>query len=193
MELLIDIKDFFNQYGKLTNEEWNKVISIVRHVSLNKGDFFIKANEVKDQLGFIVKGCMRYYYIKDGEEITGEFWQENELVASYEGCILNKPSTLYIEAIEDTSLVILSYNQLKKLSAEILELDKIIITLLEKFIVESQLRIASYITEKAEERYLRLREEMPGIEDRVHQKYIASFVGVTPVTLSRIRARLAKK
>ena len=191
--LIENIKTVFDQYGKLNSEEWQILFSISKIKSLKKGDYFIKANEIKDELGFITKGCMRYFYIKEGEEITGEFWQENEISASYEGCILNQPSTLYIEALEDTTLITISYNRLKELRTEIKDLDKIIIALLERFIVESQLRIAAYITETPEERYLRLREEMPGIEERVHQKYIASFVGVTPVTLSRIRARLAKK
>ncbi len=193
MDELDKIKGLFSQYGNIGVDDWNKIFELVSHKNIDKGDFFIRAGEVKDQLGIITKGCMRYFYLKDGEEITGEFWRENEILAAYECCILKQPSTLFIEAIEDTELIILSYSRLKVLSGQVSGLDKILIALLEKFIVESQQRVASYIVETPEERYLRLRDEMPGIEDRVHQKYIASFVGVTPVTLSRIRARLARK
>jgi CRP-like cAMP-binding protein len=182
----------FMKYGQISNEDWQIIYQLFVFKQLEKGDYFIRPGVLNDHLGIVLKGCMRYFYLKDGEEITGEFWQEGEIIASFESCILQQPSTMYIEAIEPCEIITLSYPKLKELTATIKQLDKIIIALLEKFIVESQLRIASYITETPEQRYLRLRAEMPNIEERVHQKYIASFVGVTPVTLSRIRGRLAK-
>lgn len=187
------IINYFQNFGTLSENDRKEIQALERIVNIEKGDFFIKAGQIKDEIGFVTKGCMRYFYLKEGEEITGEFWQENEILAAYECCILEQPSTLYIDAIEPTSLIVLPYKKLKQLSEKIDGLDRIVIQLLEKFIVESQQRIASYIIETPEERYLRLRQEMPGIEERVHQKYIASFVGVTPVTLSRIRARLARR
>lgn len=158
---------------------------------LAPGDHILKAGMISDQLALIERGCVRYYYLKDGAEITGEFWQEGELAASYESCILGQPSSLYIQALEETIIHTIPYKVMKDLAASDPKVSSIVIQLLERFIVESQLRVASFITETAEQRYLRLRAEMPGLEDRVHQKYIASFLGVTPVTLSRIRARLA--
>ena len=187
------ITRLFNAQGNLPEEVVESIVALVEENQLKKGEYFIREGAVMDRLAVITKGCMRYFYLKDGEEITGEFWQEGELAGSYESSILEKPSSLYIEAIEDTSILVLSYKSLKALAETYPVINKTIILLLERFIVESQLRIASYITETPEQRYLRLREEMPGIEDRVHQKYIASFVGVTPVTLSRIRARLAQR
>lgn len=193
MDALTIIKEVFTKYGDIDENDLQKIQSHIKIEHLDKGEFFIRAGEVKDHLGIIISGCMRYFYLKNGEEITGEFWQEKEILGSFEGSFLNQSSTLFIEAIEPTEIITLSYSEIKNLANQVKSLDKIIIALLEKFLVESQLRIASYITETPEERYLRLRKEMPGIEDRVHQKYIASFVGVTPVTLSRIRGRLAKK
>jgi CRP-like cAMP-binding protein len=187
------IKNFFQNFGQLSDKDWLQIQSLEQIFDIEKGEYFVKEGQIKDEIGLIINGCMRYFYLKDGEEITGEFWQENEIVAAYEGCILQKPSSLFIEAIEPTKLIVLPYRKLRSLSDAIAGLDKIIIALLENFIVLSQERVASFIIETPEERYLRLRKEMPGIEDRVHQKYIASFVGVTPVTLSRIRARLAKR
>ncbi len=193
MQSLLSLQKLFSNYVSFDEKEWQLFIELSKIKHINKGDFFVKEGEKNSDFGVIISGCMRYFYLKNGEEFTGEFWQENEIIGSYEGLILNQPSTLFIEAIEDCSIVTLSYPKMKELSLEIKKLDKVIVAILEKFLVESQRRIASYITETAEERYLRLRREMPGIEDRVHQKYIASFVGVTPVTLSRIRSRLAKK
>jgi CRP-like cAMP-binding protein len=186
------IHQIFAKYGRLSPADWELISPLVGFQTISKGEFFIRPGAYNDHLGIVLKGCLRYFYLKDGEEITGEFWQEGEIIGSFESCILRQPSTLYIEAIEPCEIITLSYPKLKELTVSINQLDKIIIALLEKFIVESQLRIASYITETPEQRYLRLRDEMPNIEERVHQKYIASFVGVTPVTLSRIRGRLAK-
>jgi CRP-like cAMP-binding protein len=186
------IQQIFARYARLSPADWELISPLVGFQNLSKGSFFIRPGAYNDQLGVVMKGCLRYFYLKEGEEITGEFWQEGEIIGSFESCILRQPSTLYIEAIEPCEIITLSYPKLKELTVSINQLDKIIIALLEKFIVESQLRIASYITETPEQRYLRLRDEMPNIEERVHQKYIASFVGVTPVTLSRIRGRLAK-
>lgn len=183
----------FSQQKNFSADEWQKIMALVQPISLKKGDYFIKQGEINDSIGIIQSGCMRFFYLKNGNEITGEFSQENEFIASYECSILQQPSSMCIEALEDTELLSFSYSALKKMAQEVNGLDKILIALLEKFIVESQVRIASYIMETPEERYLRMRKEIPEIEERVHQKHIASFVGVTPVTLSRIRARLAKK
>lgn len=185
------LQKFFSRYGTLTAADLQRIRSLTQPVHLQKGDYFIRMGSVNDRLGLVISGCLRYFYLRDGVEITGEFWQEGELCGSYESSILGQPSTLFIEALEPVELTVMSYRELKALTAEVPALQGVIIHLLEQFIVESQRRIASYITESAEQRYLRLRREMPGIEERVHQKYIASFVGVTPVTLSRIRARLA--
>lgn len=185
------LRQYFEPDAELPQAARQRLLEMLTPVDIPKGGIFLQPGSTADRLAFVKKGCLRYYYLKDGEEVTGEFWQESDLVGSYETSIQQKPSSQCIDVIEDASLLCFSYASLKGIAGEFPALNTSIIAILERFIVESQQRIAAYILERPEERYLRLREEMPGIENRVHQKYIASFVGVTPVTLSRIRARLA--
>ena len=191
--MLKAFREYFDNYSSLNDEEWQAIRNEISIIKLKKGDHFISSGEISHKIGLIVKGCMRYYYIKNGDEITGEFWREREVVGSYESMFLEQPSTQNIEAIEPVTLLVLDYMHLRKLFARHHKIESICRRILEELLAESQARIASYIMDSPEERYLKLNDQMPGILNRVPQKYIASFIGVTPVSLSRIRKRIAEK
>ena len=154
-----------------------------KYILLNEG-------EIADRAFLVKKGCLRSYFYKDGKDITSQFFFENDVVASAESYFENKPSKYNIETIEKT--VILEYP--KKYYGEIIEkipaLKNMMFIGMQKRLFQYMDYMRSYIQDKPVERYLNLMKTRPEIIKRVPQHYIASYLGMTSVSLSRIRNKI---
>ncbi len=137
---------------------------------------------------FIEKGALRIYYYKDGTEITESFEFENSIVARAESLFTGKPSKKAIQAIEDTSLVAIDANKLFNLFDSFPEIERLFRKIIEQAYVKAIHRLESIQFYTAEERYTNLLNEHKEVLKRVPLKYIASYLGITQVSLSRIRA-----
>jgi len=115
------------------------------------------------------------------------------LIGSFESNILKQPCTQTIQAIEDSELFIIDYRDLETLYDKSPKFERVGRLILEYYLAFLQQRITSYLLDTPEERYMRLINETPDILNRVPLQYIASYIGVTPVSLSRIRKRILKK
>ncbi len=177
----------------LTPKEWTMLIQYGALKKFKKGENFIKSNHVNTKIAFIIKGGFRFFYDKEDAEITCLLSFENGLIGSFESNILKLPCTQTIQAIEDSELFIIDYRDLEKLYDKSNKFERVGRLILEYYIAYLQQRITSYLLETPEERYLRLITETPDILNRVPLQYIASYIGVTPVSLSRIRKRILKK
>jgi CRP-like cAMP-binding protein len=173
--------------------EWIVFTQHLTFSTLKKKQYFATPEKVCDKFAFIVTGSVRYFHVKDGQDITGYFSFENELVSSYKSFITGQPGLTHIQALEDTRLINISRNDLDQMLANPLLADK-----MERFgrlVAEYYLccyedRVASFLTQTPEERYLQLLDTGREILQRMPQHYIANFLGITPVSLSRIRRRL---
>ncbi len=173
--------------------EAEKMAGIFRHEQLRKGRFFVRAGEHPRKIGFIVSGILRLYYLNDkGDEFTKAFCVENEMVAAYSALLLEEPSRLFIEALEDTSLLVASYESYKRISSGHICWNIINQTMAEALIVKKEKRESALLMDDAAKRYQKFLEDYPGLEAKVRQYYIASYLGITPVSLSRIRSKLKK-
>lgn len=177
----------------LTPKEWMMLIQYGSLKSFKKGENFIKSNQVNTKIAFIIKGGFRFFYDKNDAEITCLLSFENGLIGSFESNILKLPCTQTIQAIEDSELFIIDYRDLEKLYDKSTKFERVGRLILEYYIAFLQQRITSYLLETPEERYVQLITETPDILQRVPLQYIASYIGVTPVSLSRIRKRILKK
>lgn len=137
---------------------------------------------------FIKKGALRIYYFKDGIDVTESFEFENAIVARAESLFSGKPSRKAIQALEDTVLVAISSPDLFKLYDAFPDLERLFRKLFEEAYVKTVNRLESLQFHTAEERYQNLLNDHPGILKRVPLKFIASYLGITAVSLSRIRA-----
>lgn len=187
---------FRNQVEKFvafTDDEWLIFQQHLKLVSLKKKDFFVRAGEVCNDIGFIVSGSVRFYCMKNGEVITGYFSMENEMISSYKSFLTRQPGTTHVEAIENTELVSFSHHSLQQLLS-----DNRVCYKMERFgrLVSEYLiccyddRVTSFIMQTAEERYIQLLTNGQNIIQRIPQHYIANYLGITPVSLSRIRKRI---
>lgn len=136
---------------------------------------------------FVVKGALRIYYLKDGIDITESFEFENTVVARVESLFSGQPSRKAIQALEDTTLIAIPSNQLFELYDDFPELERLFRKIFEQAHVKTINRLESIQFHSAEERYQNLLKEEPQLIQRIPLKYIASYLGITPVSLSRIR------
>ena len=154
----------------------------------NKGQYFVKEGDVPSKIGFITKGLMKYYYIDyEGNEWIKSFTAENDFVASYASFLYQAPSLYYIEAMEDTTVLSINFNSY----VNNINLSKAWNTIArkytEKIYCEKEKREGSFLKENGSERYSNFLNEYKHLVDRICIKDMASFLGITPVSLSRIR------
>jgi CRP-like cAMP-binding protein len=139
------------------------------------------------QLGLIVKGYVRLFYQVDGEEITKDFNFENWICGSYASFSLQQPSRFNIVAMEDTELYLLGRDELYRLFDSYPNIQKLGRLQIEKMFIRKEQREASFLLDTAEQRYRNLLEQEPQMVRRVPLKYLASYLGMTAETLSRVR------
>lgn len=162
---------------------------LFREKKYGKGEYFMAEGEVCRQVGFIISGVMQYYINHDGEEKTYGFGKEMDFVCNNESFIPQKPSRQAIQALEDCSLFVISYNDLQLFYAEIRNGERFGRLVIEQVFVQTLRGLNSFYTDSPEIRYEKFIKKYPELVQRIPQYYIASYVGVKPQSLSRIRKR----
>jgi len=184
-----------SKFIEFNEAEWDLVSQHLDLKKLKKKGLFAEPGIVCNEVGFILTGSVRYFNVKDGEEITGYFSFENELVSSYRSFLTRQPSLNYIQALEDTQLVIITYKNMQVMLADPLlayKMERFGRLVAEFYLICYEERMSSFITKTPEERYIDLLNTGRDIIQRMPQHYIAHFLGITPVSLSRIRRRIMK-
>ena len=174
----------------LTQEEVECINRLFKEKEIKKGDFFLADGQVCRHAGFIVKGLVRYYINHDGEEKTYEFGQENNFVCNYESFLPQTPSTKIIQALEDSEILQISYADLQIFYQSVRGAERFARLVIEQVFVQLLQALSSLYTDIPEYRYKKLLKEHPDLLQRVSQYHIASYVGVKPQSLSRIRKRI---
>jgi len=196
----VHLKDKFDLFRKtverfviLNDEEWAIFQSYLETLSLKKKGFFVRSDEVCNHIGFIVSGSVRFYHLKEGIEITGYFSLENEMISSYKSFVTRRPGFSCIEALEKTELVTLSHSSLQQLMANeqlSFKMERFGRLVAEYLVCCYEDRVSSFVTQTPEERYIDLLSKSSNLIQRIPQHYIANYLGITPVSLSRIRRRI---
>lgn len=156
-------------------------------IKCNKNDIVLKEGDVCRYLYFVDQGMVRQFYYKNGREVTEHFSYEGRFVFCIESFLTQKPSRILIEALEPTKLYGISYEDLQSLITKDPEVDRLYHRLLEHVAISGQQHADSQRFETASERYDRLLHEKPEIVLRAPMLYIASYLQMTPETLSRVR------
>ena len=177
---------------QLDQRDKDIIARLFREVKLAKGEYFLREGEICQQLGFVTEGILRYYIDKEGEERTYNFAQENQFVCNYESLIRQSPSPKHIQAIEPVRLLVISSADLPDFYQEVTEGHKFGRLHMEATYAETVRQLVAQYTETSEERYLKFLTNHPDLQQRIPQYYIASYVGVKPPSLSRIRKRLSE-
>ncbi|WP_338876268.1 cyclic nucleotide-binding domain-containing protein [Spirosoma sp. SC4-14] len=161
--------------------------------TINASDFFLQAGDVCHYVGFVVRGLLRYYILDDGLEHTYDFSAEQSFTCNYESFLTQTPSIRFIQAIEDTQLLVINYRNLQRLYEQLMEGQKFGRLVAEDLFVGMLQKLTSFYKETADERYDTFIRSFPNLQERVPQYVVASYVGIKPQSLSRIRAQRAGK
>jgi CRP-like cAMP-binding protein len=179
---------------ELPPELLSQVLEKSSMVTFKPGDLIIESGEVSNKGYLIVKGLIRNYHIMpDDSEHSVLFRKEGEFVVSYPSMFNGEPSTENTEALEETTAIELNLHEIRELIKNNLEFAGAYIKILEQSLVMTISRIDDFTLRTPEERYVRFISKHPDLTDRIQQQHLASFLGITPISLSRIKARLRRK
>ncbi|RZK40918.1 MAG: Crp/Fnr family transcriptional regulator [Pedobacter sp.] len=179
----------FKSYGSLTKEIENELTKYVKCQTKNKGDFFLKQGQVVSSLFVIESGLVRSYYIKDDREVNSWFGFENIILGSAFPVFYDRPSYENIQFLESSTYYFITSNDLNMMYRKSHEMSTIGRRMAEEYCVILEERISSLQTENAEQRYNSLVKSQPDATQRISLGHIASYLGITQETLSRIRKK----
>jgi CRP-like cAMP-binding protein len=186
--------DYLNEKGELTPEDLELVANTSVQKRVRKNQYLLEEGEVSDFVGFVVKGSFRLFRIGDDkQEHVMRFAIENWWISDFTSFISGEPSNCYIEALEDSELIRFSKKEWNELLAASPNFRQLIETLNAKNFEAHQNRIFSNISEPAEVRYEKFVQKYPTLYNRIPLYMIASFLGLTRETLSRVRKQAVKR
>jgi len=184
--------DFISKYISLTEDEKNAILSLDIFRSVKKGTTLLKEGQKSKDSYFVLKGCIRTYYVLDSEEKTTAFYTEMEALTP--PCVITKtPSEYYISCIEDTILTVSSSDMEVEINGKIPKFETLCRILSEENLAKQQIDFDGFKTSSPEQRYLNLLQKRPDLIQRVPQYQLASYLGIKPESLSRLRARITEK
>lgn len=191
MDLSRHIAQKFSELSSpLSDAALDKIASILVRTEVKKNTLYLKEGEVSKYIGYVYKGMLRLFYYKNKKDLTEHFACEGTNFFSIESFFRQQPTHLMIEALENSVVYGLPHDELLELAAEHYEIEVMYRTLIENSLILSQQKADTLRFESANERYRRLLREYPEIIQRAPLSHIASYLLMTPETLSRVRASL---
>jgi len=182
--------EYILQFGNLNSQQITLVLSKTTEVVLEKDEYFSEAGKIPRQVGFVVEGVVRgCYYSNIGEEITRCFISESNLIVDYTNFETSSSSSEYLQACTDCKLVVFSKPDWDELSSTIVGWDYIKNKMVQKCMFQKSRR-SPVISQDATTRYLEFIKNYPSLVNRIPLTYVASYLGVTPQSLSRIRKNI---
>jgi len=185
-----ELKNIFENLQPLSGEEWIEFSSYFKKVEYKKGFFLTEEGQIERHLYFTVKGGTRAFFIKYGEEHCIDFRFEKEFTGSYISFLQQLPSKLYIQTLEASEFYLISYDSLNKLYDKFKAGERIGRLNAENLLVKYQIRQAALMLDTARERFLNLFNTKKQWIQRVSQKYLASYLNITPEYYSRLKKEL---
>ena len=184
-------QQFLDRFSFLRLKDVQQVLEHGTMKTFESGQLIIREGDRSSRFGFVLSGLIRIYFYRGSTDFTFEFVDRHEVFGNLEMIFAGKPCKRNFEAIEETEVLMVDYNVMEKLFATNRRLEEARVKVLEHNFYDLVLQMERYIANTPEERYQNLLDSRPDLLKRVPQKHIATYLGVTPVSLSRIRRRLS--
>jgi CRP-like cAMP-binding protein len=180
-------RELARRYSTMTHDELDVLESILIPMKFQKGEFILKEGEICTNIYWVSRGLVRQFYYKNGKELTEYMATENTIVMSIESLFMESPSNQQIQAIEPTVIFALPKAKLEKEAVRNVNIQMLYRKILEESLILSQVHADMLRFESAQERYAKLVKRSPQLILRAPLVYIASYLQMTPETLSRVR------
>lgn len=175
----------------IPDELVDQLIRITDLVHVKKGDLFVREGEIPLYVGFNLKGIFRLFYIdNDGNEFTKGFSVKGNFVISYSALAQKRPSYFNIEAMVESDILRFKYDHWMHLVEQDIRWYPLLFKLVESVYIKKEMREKAFLLDDATTRYLEFKRLFPGLDEQIKLYHIASFLGITPEALSRIRKKL---
>lgn len=184
---------YFSKFSSFTESEVKALKQSMVIKTFAKGSFLVKEGQASNASYFILNGLVRQYRLIDGEEVTTGFYTEEQWIISLTGFAEDSMATDYLICDEETMVVIGNEEKAQKLFRDFPRFETISRAVMETVFAEQHKTMMYHLTASPEEKYLRLLETRPDLVQRVPQYQLASYIGVKPESLSRIRKRITQK
>jgi len=184
---------YFNQFVDLDKEEVSYLVNNLPVAEFKKDAFLLKKGMISKNFFFIVSGCIRMFYEDGCVEKTAFFYEENDFVSAYKSFTKQTPSESNFQAIEDTFVICISHETAQDLLSKFPKFQFLARMAMEKELIIYQEIVSTFVNLNAEQRYKRLLERKPQLIQRIPLYHLATYIGVSAETLSRIRKRISEK
>lgn len=185
--------EYIRLYTSLNEVEADLLLGIAQKKTFDKNEIIFTEGKISTEIYFVTKGCVRLFYNVCGNDKTAFFYTEGQFICAGESYTFNIPAIENYQAVEQTEIYVFTKSGIEELLNKTSKFEIIARIAVENELIKSQKVIASFVTKSAEERYVDLLNTQKELFQRVPQQHIASYLGVTPETLSRIKARVFKK
>jgi CRP-like cAMP-binding protein len=186
-----NLKKFLSQYANFSEAELESIANSFKIKRLKKNDYLLRQGDTCKDIVFLLKGCLRLYYLQNDTEVSVWFAFPQSSAIEIYSFISESPSNYFLQAIEDSEVLYLSKTELNELYRHQPKMQEMMRKFWEDVILNLLKRFTALQTDSAEKRYLELLKR-PDYLETIPQKYLASFIGVTPTSLSRIRKQIIK-
>lgn len=184
------LKSYINAILIFEDEELTDFCSLFQYNKLKKDEFFAIEGKPEKKIGFLENGVIRAFYrTAEGLEYNKTFFTGNEFFGAYASVVSGMPNKIYLQALTNCEILEADYNEIKKLFSKYRKIETLARLIAEMFYIEKEKREIELVLLQADELYKIFKKEYPNIENLIPQYHIASYLGITPTQLSRIRAK----
>jgi CRP-like cAMP-binding protein len=189
--ILERLRRYIEQISLLSDTTWATVAASFSPGQLRKGAYFAEAGRVETAAAYVCSGVLRGFYRNaEGAEYNKTFFVADDFMGAFSSLVTGQSNAIYIQALTDCDLLITDYTALSRLYDTCPDWERFARKLAEGYFVYKEQRELELVLLDADERYLRFRDEYPGLEQLIPQYHVASYLGITPTQLSRIRAKV---
>jgi CRP-like cAMP-binding protein len=188
------LKSFFNYISPLNEQTWKEIEPLFRRATLARHEHFVNANEIASKIAFLESGVVRAYFINnEGKEYNKQFFVAPSTIGAYTSLLTGTPNLIPQQAMTDCVIWTLEYSEITNRYHTCPDLERLARKMAEYYFLEKEKKELEIVLLNAIERYKIFQKEFPGLEQHIAQYHVASYLGITPIQLSRIRHALTRK
>ncbi len=184
-------KAFIHHISKVEEDTFSKLEKCFKQIELQKNKFFVREGEYASQIGFLQSGIMRAFFLnQNGKEYSKQFFVAPSIIGAYSSLLLKEPNKIAQQALTDCQILVADFANIESLYDQHHDLERLGRKIAEQYFLEKEQKEIEMALLDADKRYLLMRERFPTIESIIPQYHIASYLGISPTQLSRIRRKL---